>query len=327
MAHDLSKKRIIMVHGLASKPPAKRVHELWSHCVIENLRVRDPELAASLEQAPETFASAYWANAVPHHIEDDSRYVGRLRKQVELVVEERRARGEDFHVGTGARFKAFFKDRGLDVVDFLSNALTIKDDVAKAYLREVELYSEDQYIASAIRSPLEAELMRAWGEGCEVALLSHSMGTFISYDVLWRFSHRNEEALNDYARKRVGLFVTMGSPLGDSVIKDLLFARHHAGDHRAHPTNIDAWHNFAAVGDVVSHDKTLDDDYFAPMRELGLLGPKKADAEDHRDLHNPFVVVSHAGNRKRSKRNPHKSYGYLVQPALANLLRGFLRSS
>ena len=33
----MSEKKIIMVHGLASKPPEKDVHELWSLCIRERL--------------------------------------------------------------------------------------------------------------------------------------------------------------------------------------------------------------------------------------------------------------------------------------------------
>ena len=39
MAIDLSKKRIIMIHGLASKPPSADVHDLWSKFLVENIRL------------------------------------------------------------------------------------------------------------------------------------------------------------------------------------------------------------------------------------------------------------------------------------------------
>jgi hypothetical protein len=35
-------------------------------------------------------------------------------------------------------------------------------------------------------------------------------------------------------------------------------------------------------------------------------------------------VVSHGDNRGSEKRNPHKSYGYLVQPKLGTWLADFL---
>ena len=72
----LSQKRIIMIHGLASKPPEADVHELWSKCLIENIRINDKTLAKQLDNDPDVFVSAYWANATPHHIEDDAAYFG-----------------------------------------------------------------------------------------------------------------------------------------------------------------------------------------------------------------------------------------------------------
>ena len=86
-----------------------------------------------------------------------------------------------------------------------------------AFLRETELYEQDQYIADRIRAPLENALRRAWDEGREPIVISHSMGSFISYDVLWRFAHRKTEGFKKYNRKRVRMFVTMGSPLGDEL--------------------------------------------------------------------------------------------------------------
>lgn len=324
---DLRKKRIIMIHGLASKPPAKDLHEMWSRCLIENVRLESAPVGRALDANPDVLRHAYWANAVPHHIEDDRGYVNKLRAQVDKVIDERRRLKRGFHVGAGAKVKAFFKSRALDVVDVFTSALTIKDDVAEKFLREVELYSNDQYISDAIRTPLEDELRDAWDHGCEVALLSHSMGTFISYDVLWRFSHRSVPDFHRYRNKRVRLFATMGSPLGDSIIRNLLFARHHQKKgKRAYPTNVDYWHNYACLGDVVSHDSTFEDDFFAPMRKEKVLKSRpKVRGIDYKNLHNPFESVSHSGNKGRTKRNPHKSYGYLVQPRLGSWIRDFLK--
>ena len=327
MSVNLTKKRIILIHGLASKPPKKDLHALWKRCVIENIRVDNPQLAQHLSANLSVLVSAYWANETPHHIEDDQDYVKKLRGQVDAVISERNQLGDDFHVGTGAKLKAFFKDRGLDIANVLTGALTVKDNVMKMFLRETELYDEDQYIADGMRKPLENALRKAWDQGCDVALLSHSMGTFISYDVLWRFSHRNVPGFEEYRNKRVRLYVTMGSPLGDSEVRRLLFARHHKdGGKREFPTNIDFWHNYACLGDVVSHQHNFEKVFFKDMRSLRLFPKKpKYRAIDYTKLYNPFRVASHSGNKGKEKRNPHKSYGYLVQPRLGTWLGDFLK--
>ncbi len=327
MSIDLSKKRIIMIHGLASKPPKEVLHDLWSRCIIENVRVDDPVLAGELDQQNNVFKSAYWADATPHHVADDEEYVGKLRVQVDKVIKERK-KTKEFHVGIGESVSDYFKDKGSDLVKILASALTVKDDVMKMFLRETALYDEDQYIADKMRKHLEEQLRDAWDNDSDVALLAHSMGTFISYDVLWQFSHRNVKGFKEYKDKKIQLFVTMGSPLGDSTVRDLLFARHHEskGD-REFPTNIDFWHNYSCLGDVVAHQDIFKDAFFGPMRKLGLFPAEpKHRAIDYTKLHNPFKVVSHIGNKGKEKRNPHKSYGYLVQPRLNSWLTDFLKS-
>ena len=328
MSVDLSNKKIIMVHGLGSKPSPEITHELWRRTLIENIRVSHKLLAQSLDVHKDIFESAYWANFVPHHIPDDAVYSKKLRRQVDEVIAERREIKDRFHVGTGEKVDSFFKDRGLDLVKLLAGALSVKDDVMTRFLRETELYDQDQYIADQIRAPLENALRTAWDQGREPIIVAHSMGTFISYDVLWRFAHRRTAGFGNYNNRRVKMFVTLGSPLGDQSVRDLLFAQHHEGHslrQRMYPTNIDFWHNYACLGDVVAHQKNFHDIFYAPMRALKLFPvSKKFRSIDYVDLHNPFEVVSHADNRKREKRNPHKSYGYLAQPRLGSWIADYL---
>jgi len=326
MPIDLSNKKIIMIHGLASKPPRNVTHQLWRKTLTENIRVSHRQLARNLDKHPEVFESAYWADVVPHHIPDDKGYVKKLQLQVDKVIDERRAVKDRFHVGMGEKVSGFFKDRGIDLVKLLAGALTVKDDVMTNFLRETELYDQDQYIADLMRAPLENALRRAWDDGREPVIIAHSMGSFIGYDVLWRFSHRKTASFKIYNKKRVKMFITLGSPLGDSTVRDMLFARHHkAHSLRRFPTNIDFWHNYACLGDVVAHQKNFDAVFYQPMRQLKLLRARpRFRAIDYVDLHNPFEVVSHAGNRNREKRNPHKSYGYLAQPRLGSWMADYL---
>ena len=326
MAVDLSNKKIIMIHGLGSKPPLDYTHHLWRKTLTENIRVSHRQLARSLDAHAEVFESAYWANVVPHHIPDDAGYCKKLHRQVDKVIDERREIKDSFHVGMKEKVGSFFKDRGIDLAKLLAGALSVKDDVMTDFFRETELYEQDQYIADQIRAPLENALRRAWDEGREPIIVAHSMGTFISYDVLWRFSHRETADFIKYNDKRVKMFITLGSPLGDATVRDLLFARHHQDhSHRRFPASIDFWHNYACLGDVVSHQKNFADIFYRPMRELKLFpSTKKFRSIDYVDLHNPFEVVSHAGNRNREKRNPHKSYGYLAQPRLGSWIADYL---
>ena len=86
MPIDLTNKKIIMIHGLASKPPRNETHQLWRQTLTENIRVSHRRLAGKLDTHPEVFESAYWADVVPHHIPDDRGYIKKL--QVMLKEEE-----------------------------------------------------------------------------------------------------------------------------------------------------------------------------------------------------------------------------------------------
>lgn len=312
--------QFIFVHGLASKPSKEKLHELWSRALVANLSIDDAEVGAYLKQHPEAMVSAYWANCIPDHIEDSKAYVKRVTKQVDEVIKVRKAQQNELHIGKGGilAHKNKIKKFGISLVNTLTRALTIKDNVVNNHLREIRLYNSDQYIADRIRAPLEDALREAWKAGKEVVLISHSMGTFISYDVLWRFSHRSEAAYKSFRNGRVKQLITMGCPLGDETLRSFMLTdrwKDAAEEKRAEdrkryfPLNIEAWYNFSAVGDVVCHDSTLKDDFFETMREA-VSQYKETPFQDYVELYNPYIT-------DEGKQNPHKSYGYLIQPKLS----------
>ena len=264
--------------------------------------------------------SAYWANCIPDHIEDSTSYVNGVSKQVDAVIKVRKSEKNDLHFGKGGldANKKAVKKFGVSLVNTLSRALRVKDNVINDHLREVRLYHADQYIADRIRKPLEDALRDAWMAGKEVVLISHSMGTFISYDVLWRFSHRSEAEYKSFRQHSVKQLITMGSPLGDETLrtfmltdrwKDAVKEKRAEDRKRYFPLNMDAWYNFSALGDVVCHDSTLEDDFFEVMQEA-VSQFKTTPFRDYVSLYNPYITG-------KGKQNPHKSYGYLIQPKLS----------
>jgi hypothetical protein len=323
---DINKLTIVFIHGLASKPPAADVHRLWKKAFIENIRINSKTLANDLEANPDIFKSAYWANAIPDHIEDTTDYVTGLNKAVNKVIGLRRRLRNQMHIKKGGLVTATTKKFGLSIVNALSNALTIKDNVIEEYMREVRLYKNDQYIAEQIRQPLEDILTTAWDKKHKVVLISHSMGTFISYDVLWKYSHRSEEKYTKYRNNKVDYFITMGSPLGDDSLRDFMLIerwkkapKEEAEEERKrlYPLNIKQWHNFSAYGDVVCHDSTLEDDFFKGMKENNVRNYTAKQLRDYVKLYNPYVTAD-------DKKNPHKSYGYLIQPKLSQKFKEFI---
>jgi len=156
-------------------------------------------------------------------------------------------------------------------------------------------------------------------------LISHSMGTFIAYDVLWKFSHRSEDKYTKYRDSKIDYLITMGSPLGDEKLRDFMLIERWKKStdsekieerKRLFPLNIKKWHNFSAYGDVVCHDSTLEDDFFNDMKKY-VKAYKPGELMDYTKLFNPFVT-------SEGKKNPHKSYGYLIQPKLSQKFKEFM---
>ena len=312
----MADRRIICIHGLASKPPEAKLAENWKKCLTENILALCQDGELRREDVEGAVEMVYWADEVPDHLPDERDYCDKLDKKIGEVIGIRRKEGDRFHVPKlGARIKGRTKTRLANSVSLLTRALTVKDDVVEKKAHEVRLYRNDQYIAGKIRKKVADAIQSAWGDRCRVAILSHSMGTFVAYDVLWELAHRTGGDSAGF----VDLFVTMGSPLGDSLVQGfLLGSRYEPGADRYYPTNVLRWHNYSALGDIVCHDSTLMDDFLQPMRSLGLLCSAEDDARDYVDLYNPFKTVN------GDDWNPHKSYGYLLQPKLGKWLRAFL---
>jgi hypothetical protein len=323
--------RIVFVHGLASKPPQDALHKLWCKTLIESVRLDSQRLAQDMAKNPNLFHSAYWANAVPDHIEDSGVQVNKLRQAVDSIIGLRIEQGREMHIGKKGWIAAKAKKFGLHVVNALATALTVKDDAIENFMTEINLYQGDQKVADEIRRPLEEELRSAWDDPGirRLVIISHSMGTFIAYDVLWRFSHRSEQRYRRYRNRKVEHLITMGSPLGDPVLRSFMLIERwkdapkgsakkpKVERQRYYPTNVEGWHNYSAHGDVVCHDAKLEDDFFKGFRKH--VGDYSKDTlRDYVGLYNPYV-------NREGKANPHKSYGYLIQPKLSQNMMWFFR--
>jgi pimeloyl-ACP methyl ester carboxylesterase len=169
---------------------------------------------------------------------------------------------------------------------------------ARRYLRDVD------GVATRIRALLALPLQAAWNAGERVLLIGHSMGSVIAYDCLWELSRERRDP------HRLELFITLGSPLASRLIREGLRGAEFQGRHRF-PGNVRRWLNFSARGEMTALRTRLKP-FFGEMESLGLL-----DAfEDHVDIYNHF--------RSDLGLNVHKSYGYLMNKAVAGAIAAWL---
>jgi len=162
--------------------------------------------------------------------------------------------------------------------------------------------------SSQIRARLQGSLKRALARGDDIAVIAHSMGCIVSYDVLWKLS-RIHEHRNIHDRK-ISLWLTLGCPLGERSIRSELYDADEPDD-GLYPANIRNWVNAAAHDDFVTQDGTVAND-FSEMRERGLVKGIK-------DL--PRIYTFWVGSKGS---NPHKSFGYLNHPTVARVVARWL---
>jgi hypothetical protein len=143
-----------------------------------------------------------------------------------------------------------------------------------------------------------------------VILISHGSGSIVVYDVLWQLSHLEKYA-SKYEGKKIDTWVTLGSPLGDSMVRRHLVGAKSKGPTK-YPSNIVTWHNVSAEDDYLCHDNTLADD-FKPMLKQRLV----SSIRDYK-IYNLSV--------RYGKSNPHSSLGYYIHPRVSQIIVEWLKS-
>jgi hypothetical protein len=172
-----------------------------------------------------------------------------------------------------------------------------------------EYWNRDSDFGERIRERVRSALCLALEYSDQIMLISHGTGCIVTYDVLWQLSHEPEFADRIRGRK-IESWVTIGAPLGDSMVKKRLLGAKRKGLERF-PSNVVSWHNLSAEDDFVSHDNTLGDDFRKMLRQREV-----SSIRDYR-IYNMTI--------RYGKSNPHSSLGYLVHPRTAQIIIEWLQ--
>lgn len=181
--------------------------------------------------------------------------------------------------------------------------------LAKVGIDLVEYWNKKSYFAERIRDRVRVEICEALDDDKQVLLISHGTGCIVTYDVLWQLSH-TPEYREAYRINKIDLWLTLGSPLGDSMVRRRILGAGRKGLKR-YPSNIVSWHNVSAEDDFVSHDNTLANDYKDMLKQKQV-----SFIRDHR-IYNMAV--------RYGKSNPHSSLGYLIHPRTAQIVSEWLQ--
>lgn len=287
--------------GKSPKPPPVIHRRYLRRCLQRGVQWHDPVLAEGLAAC--AFVLAAW----------NFRYYGRyepLNDDVPWIERLIESQGPDEADIEQARHWSKWLTRLMyalgDRVSWLAKWLP--DPRVRHMIEDTLRYFHNtDGIADSIRDIVKREIRAAGAPGAPVCLIAHSMGTVIAYEALWQLTHE------DRAPVDIDLFLTLGSPLGMNYVQHRLLGLGR-GD-ASYPAGIRRWVNISAVGDLVSVDETVADD-FAPMVAQGLV-------DGIEDIHGDVYT----GFRNRDGLNPHRSYGYLVHPKVGGVIARWCRTS
>jgi len=297
-------KIVIGIHGIGNKPPRNILKEWWRQSIQEGLS------KVNLSNQVFDFELVYWADILNNEplLPDDSSNKNSLYQKEKYAAEQNLPADEIPSLRKKAvdYLEKYYEKMIVNGVMSLEYP-TITDLFIHYNLKELEAYfsqadfyyqGEKRLIKEVMMERLTAVLKKHRHK--QILLIAHSMGSMISHD-----------ALTDKADGiTIDTLVTLGSPLGQKYVMKKIESEHNHNFHKRLkvPENIKKnWYNLSDPEDPIALVHVLSDIY-----KSNLNGVKVIDK----------LVKNNYSNL--GDRNPHKSYGYLRTPEVAEILSNFL---
>jgi hypothetical protein len=296
-------KIIIGIHGLGNKPPLHILQQWWEMSIKDGLKSIGHPFSLL------KFELAYWANFIyPEPLD-----ISETDSEHPLFLEDPYSPEGSIIKGEPEPLQKRIRDyleKQLDKLllneDLTINFSSITDFIIQHFFHDLDVYyssnlndeSRSNYLArETIREKLAATIKKHQYD--EILLIAHSMGSIIAYDVL-------TQLVPDIP---IDTFVTCGSPLGIPVIMSKIRAEQEdASKPLSVPENITRrWYNISDLGDRVAINYNLADDFVKNSKGISIID---------KQVYNTYQYGG--------KKNPHKSYGYLRTPEMAEILYNFL---
>lgn len=317
-------KHLFLVHGRNFKPSEDALKRNWLEAIRHGLeRDEHHESLTDYENMSPTFVyygelSNSFLESEDNPYDEEQDIADRNDCLEELKKYDRDAflgeKGEERYLALGGASSV--KETLADIFADIAHHCGVAAPLMRMVAEDVDHYWEpDTAFGSDVRWKLTEPLSKALENGDDILLVAHSLGTMISYDVLWKFSHYGEyknlrDAVSKGPNSKPVTLVTLGSPLANETVKKHLKGSA-ANGNRRYPTLVRKWENFAAWDDFISHDESIEDDYRKMKR-----GGAVESITDHR-IYNLAV--------RNGTSNPHHGVGYLVHPKFIEILDDWLR--
>lgn len=318
----MAAKHLVIIHGRDKKPQCKEMERLVLTSLIAGLRRVNEDAATAVEQGTIKVTFVYYGD-INNRIMIKAH--PRLKQKMVEVNGEWYVRpgyyDEDLQRMLNRPtdqflekdYEEWIQDAGLiKIYDDLSRVMSpvfsmfgAEDRVIAKLLPDLGAYLLSRVVGSEIRERLQKPLKKILLEDEDVALVSHSMGCMVSYDVLWKFSRMSE--YKELWEKKIKLWMTLGNPLGEPAVLRNLYDSTEPQDGR-YPKNIINWININAKDDYVAHDGDVHDDF-----HLMLSRNLVQKIED-------FPRIFTFWKDSEGDHNPHNFFAYLDHPIVAGQL-------
>ena len=289
-------QHIIFVPGKNPKPDPEQHRSLLWRTLLEGVRRAAPDAYSNLSLSDESFQLTDWNYSYYHRYKDANRDL----PWIDRLLNQHGPTEKDINEANTTNYKL---TRILyQIIDCFPFLLKLMHGALQSTAEEINRYFKNENnIACDIREKLKEQLRPILEKNENVLLIGHSLGSVIAYDTLWELSHIEK------LPGKVDMFLTIGSPLGMNYVQRRLAGNNYTAK-KKYPDNINHWANISAEGDLTALDRVFSDD-FHEMIELKLIDK----IEDHCEgIYNFF--------RNEEGLNTHRSYGYLVNPAVGKVI-------
>ena len=311
-----SDRSIIFVHECNFKPNSDEYLDILNAALCAGV---EGDCAESLD----TLASvnkylAYYGDLSNEFLEKHDQFYDHKLDVSDLRSALHQLKSADRKKGFGVRKydklpdKQSFTEFAATVLAPILGAMGVEKKLVSRANKDLGQYWEkDSEFGSAILDRVRTTISDALDRGERILIISHGTGSIVTFDALWQLSH-DERYAQRYNDSKIDVWLTLGSPLGDTMVRQQLFGADQNGRDR-YPTNVLAWHNVSAEDDYVCHDGTVADDFKAMLKQRQV-----SSIRDYR-IYNLAV--------RYGRSNPHSAIGYLIHPRITRIVNDWLTQS
>ena len=302
------KRSVILIHGRDFKPAADKYLEIAVAAMRVGLERDYPDCAPLFDAMRKDLAWYGDLNAevltAAGKTYDEELDVGDRRNALNKLKEITPRKKFGIRLYDQLPGKSALPEFFMDVGATVAGAVGLRMPVIGRLAKDFAAYLDDATFAEEARRRLREKICAAMDRGDKIMLVTHGTGSVVAYDVLWELSN-DTATYPEYGDNKIEQWLTLGSPLGDSIVQKRLLGARERDDNRF-PSNVIAWHNLAAEDDYACHDTTLADDFKKMMVQ------KRVSAVHDYRIFNLAV--------RYGKSNPHSSVGYYIHPRLTKII-------